>query len=110
MSTVWVPQEPTRLDQEFNVRVPIMDLTPASEYGDIEVLLPSGRSTMDLANIRRALKEKTASSTADDYLVAVGDPALIALCAIVLVNKNGKVKMLKWDKNNRRYHSVEIEA
>ena len=97
------------MDREFNVLVPIMDLTPASEYGDIEILLPSGRPTMDLANIQRAIKEKIAESTDDDYVVAIGDPALMSLVVALLLIKNGKVKMLKWDKNNRRYYSVEIK-
>jgi hypothetical protein len=109
MSTVWVPQQPSRFDHEFNIWVPIIDLKSASKYGNIEVLLPPGMSPLALDPIKRALKEKLAASTDSDYLVAVGDPAIIAICAVLLAKKHGKLNVLKWDRNNEMYFNVEVE-
>lgn len=109
MTTVWVPQQPSRYDKAYDVWVPSINLTPAAIYGEIEILLPPGASPIALSPIKQALKEKFANSTSDDLLVAVGDPSLIALCAVLLAQKHQRLNMLKWDKNNGNYFKVEVE-
>jgi hypothetical protein len=109
MNTVWVPQQPSRYDQVEGVWVPTVNLRPAAVYGQIEVLLPPGMSPIALVPIKQALKEKLANSQPDDLLLAVGDPSIIALCAVILAMKHGKLIMLKWDKNNGDYFKVEVE-
>lgn len=109
MSTVWVPQQPSRWDGLNSVWVPTVNLRPAAVYGDIEVLLPPGMSPIALVPIKQALKEKLANSQPDDLLLAVGDPSIIALCAVILAMKHSKLIMLKWDKNNNDYFKVEVD-
>ena len=44
-----------------------------------------------------------------DYLLLTGDPAIIGVaCSIVSDITNGKYNVLKWDKQERRYYSIEI--
>lgn len=107
--TVWVPQQPSKFDAENNVWVPTVNLHPASVYGHVEVLLPPGVSPIALVPIKQALKEKLADSQPDDLLVAVGDPSIIAVCAVLLSRKHGKLNMLKWDRNNQSYFRVEVD-
>lgn len=107
--TVWVPQQPSKFDKETGVWIPTVNLHPASMYGHVEVLLPPGISPIALVPIKQALKEKMAVAGPDDLLVAVGDPAVIAMCAVLLARKNGKLTMLKWDKMNSNYFKVEVE-
>lgn len=109
MATVWVPQQPSWLDHVNGVWVPSINLRPAAVYGQIEVLLPPETSPVALVPIKQALKEKLANSQQDDLLLAVGDPSVIALCAVILAMKHGRLNMLKWDKNNKDYFKVEVE-
>ena len=44
-----------------------------------------------------------------DFLLLTGDPAIIGVaCSIVSDMTNGKYKLLKWDKQERKYYSIEI--
>ena len=44
-----------------------------------------------------------------DYLLLIGDPAIIGVaCSIVSDITNGKYKLLKWDRQERKYYSIEI--
>jgi len=44
-----------------------------------------------------------------DYLLLIGDPAIIGVaCSIVSDITNGKYKLLKWDKQERKYYPIEI--
>ena len=45
----------------------------------------------------------------EDYLLLTGDPAIIGVaCSIVSDITNGKYKVLKWDKQERKYYPIEI--
>ena len=45
----------------------------------------------------------------DDYLLLVGDPSIIgACCAIASRYNNGRYKVLKWDRLERRYFPIEF--
>ena len=47
--------------------------------------------------------------TLKDYLLLTGDPAIIGVaCSIVSDITNGKYKLLKWDKQERKYYSIDI--
>ena len=47
--------------------------------------------------------------TQKDYLLLTGDPAIIGVaCSIVSDMTNGKYKLLKWDKQERKYYPIEI--
>ena len=44
-----------------------------------------------------------------DYLLLTGDPAIIGVaCSIVSDITGGKFKLLKWDKQERKYYPIEI--
>jgi hypothetical protein len=48
--------------------------------------------------------------TSGDYLLLTGDPAIIGVaCSIVSDITTGKYKLLKWDKQERRYYPIEID-
>ena len=47
--------------------------------------------------------------TPTDYLLLTGDPAIIGVaCSIVSDITNGKYRLLKWDKQERKYYSIDI--
>jgi hypothetical protein len=59
----------------------------------------------------RFLREKLKDFSDDDYILPVGDPITIASVAAVASDINkGYFRMLKWDKRERKYMVIEINA
>lgn len=110
MSKVFVPQQPSRFDAATRLWMPTVNLDPAKEYGAVEVMLPPNANRLHTAPLIAAIKDKMSEFTEDDYIVAVGDPSLIAAAACIAARKTGGLlKMLKWDRMSRSYISVEIQ-
>jgi uncharacterized transporter YbjL len=86
------------------------NLTPAMQIGEIVVLaqrdLPlHGDNSIALARLRRGLKE---FNPENDYILLVGDPLLIGAAVAHLAMKFGKVRCLKWDRQNTTYLSTTM--
>jgi hypothetical protein len=82
----------------------------AQKYGKFVFCLPEMSQIIFspgplIFKLRKVLKDYTA----DDYLLLTGDPAIIGVaCSIVSDITNGKYKLLKWDKQERKYYPIEI--
>jgi len=86
------------------------NLLSASEYGELEVLLPQGQITLSPGPSIFRLRKKLTDFNDDDYLLLIGDPIAIALAAMVAASINqGKVNFLKWDKQERKYFPVKSD-
>ena len=97
--TVYVLQEMGR-----NVR-------SAEKFGDLKVMLPDNKQ-MILASgpITFKLKQELKNFSDNDYLLLIGDPAIIAVCGAIAAEVNGgRFKVLKWDRNDKRYYDLEID-
>jgi len=97
--TVYIPQV-----MDYNVR-------SAEKFGDLKIMLPD-RKQMILASgpLTFELKKQLKDFNDKDYLLLIGDPAIIGLCcAIASDTNNGKFKVLKWDRNDKRYYDLEID-
>lgn len=106
--TVFVTCEPTK-KTAFGVKT--LDLSPAFKYGDVEVLIQHNQSLLAPVPTVRELRNKLATFCDEDYILPVGDPALIATVAIVAAQINdGKVRFLKWDRFLNAYIVVQIDA
>ena len=90
---------------------PKINIMGATSYGKIKFLLDEraqmifspGPLILKLKRLLKDFKQK-------DYLLLTGDPALIGVaCCIVSDLTNGKFNLLKWDKQERRYYSIEID-
>jgi hypothetical protein len=45
----------------------------------------------------------------EDWLLALGDPAIIGIAfAIAAESNSGRVNLLKWDKREKTYYPVQI--
>ena len=45
-----------------------------------------------------------------DYLLLIGDPAIIAVAAAAAAKiNNGRFKVLKWDRDDKTYYDIEID-
>lgn len=109
MPKVYVPQEKAR--KQEGQWVPEFDLTPASEYGQIQVLMPPGNSFFSPVPVIRALKEKLKDFSDDDYLLPIGDPSIMVAAAMIAGEKTGgKIKLLKWDRFQQTYIPIQLDT
>jgi len=89
---------------------PKINILGASEYGSFKFLLPELSQIIFspgplIFKLRKGLKDFSEK----DYLLLTGDPAIIGVaCSIVSDISNGKFKLLKWDKQERKYYPIEI--
>ena len=105
-NTVYVIQEiPGTRDGK-----PRINIMGAADYGSLIFLLPELSQIIFspgplIFKLRKALK----NYTSEDYLLLTGDPAIIGVaCSIVSDITNGKYKLLKWDKQEKKYYPITI--
>ena len=110
MATVYVVQVPQKrlADGRF---VDVVDVSPASEYGALSdplfpVLGASYYTQRDVHQVRKLLRDYGG----DDCILAVGDPAAIGVSVALAAEMNqGKVNVLRWDKQRRRYLKMSFD-
>ena len=105
-NTVYVIQEiPGTRDGK-----PRINIMGAADYGSLTFILPELSQIIFspvpvIFKLRKALK----NYTSEDYLLLTGDPAIIGVaCSIVSDITNGKYKLLKWDKQEKKYYPITI--
>ncbi len=109
MSRVFVVYEPVRVTDSGDV-VPLFDLSPVLEFGKPEILLQHTQSALNTVPMVRKLNDKLKDFSDDDYLVPTGDPVAIAIAAMSAARaNNGRVKLLRWEKRQRRYYALDVD-
>ena len=89
---------------------PKINIIGASEFGRLKVLLPeTSQIILSPGPLVFKLRKLLKDYQPDDYLLLTGDPAIIGVaCSVVSDITNGKYKLLKWDKQERRYYPIQI--
>ena len=89
---------------------PKINIMGASSYGKIKFLLPEfSQIIFSPGPLIFKLRDLLKNYSARDYLLLTGDPAIIGVaCSIVSDITNGKYKLLKWDKQERKYYPISI--
>ena len=89
---------------------PKYNIVGAQKYGEIVSLLPEfSQMIFSPGPLVYKLRQGLKNFTDNDHLLLTGDPALIGVaCSIVSDITNGKYKILKWDKQERKYYPIEI--
>jgi len=89
---------------------PKINIIGASQYGEFKFLLPElSQIIFSPGPLIFKLRSLLKNYSQRDYLLLTGDPAIIGVaCSIVSDITNGKYKLLKWDKQERRYYPIEI--
>ncbi len=109
-SKVYIVQIPSRL--QLGVWIPKMDLTPAKEYGELEILLPSGLNFSDTTDCTKQLAERLGKfHPSKDYFLPLGDPVACTI-ATGIVARNLKdgvaLTILKWDRRMNKYYAYPL--
>lgn len=110
MPRVFIPQVPSRYDGGTNLWVPTVNIKPAAQYGDIRVILPPAAARSGIDACTAVLREALDDYGPEDYLLALGDPTLYAVAAVLAARRTGGLlRMLKWDRLSSKYVSEEVE-
>ena len=109
VSTVYVIQHIPGT-QSRNPKINIMGAAAYSTSGKFNFLLPEfSQMIFSPGPLIYKLREGLKNYKPRDYLLLTGDPAIIGVaCSIVSDITNGKYKVLKWDKQERKYYPIEI--
>ena len=105
---VFIPQVVLRWNNELRRLVPVYDFTPAAQHGQLTPVLDSDDDPNFLSRLAPKVKKTLADFTHEDFLLAVGDPCLIALCSGVILRRSPSLTMLKWQREIKMYVKVEI--
>ena len=97
--TVYVLQEMGR-----NIR-------SAEKFGDLKICLPDNKQmVLSSGPLTFKLQQELRDFNDNDYLLLIGDPAIIAVAGAIAADiNNGRFKVLKWDRNEMKYYDIEID-
>ena len=90
---------------------PKINIMGAASYGKFKFLLPElSQIIFSPGPLIFKLRKSLARYRKRDFLLLTGDPAIIGVaCSIVSDITNGKYNLLRWDKQERKYYSIEID-
>jgi len=110
--TVYITQIPHRHDVATNAFVPSMNISPATEHGELRVMMPPRASFFATADLVKQLREhlQEYDYNRGDSIVAIGDPAVIAVACALLGRMFGSFIILKWDRNVGRYLPTHVHV
>ena len=93
-----------------NPKINIMGASNYSSSGKFNFLLPEfSQIIFSPGPLVYKLRQGLKNYKKKDYLLLTGDPAIIGVaCSIVSDITNGRYKLLKWDKQERKYYPIEI--
>ena len=89
---------------------PKINIIGAQKYGEFKFLLPEfSQMIFSPGPLIYKLRQGLKNFKAEDYLLLTGDPAIIGVaCSIVSDITGGKFRLLKWDKQERKYYPISI--
>ena len=107
MSLVYLPQRPMMKDST-GAWIPKWDLSSAGEYGTIVPVLSSQAKPFNSAPIIAEIKAALENYSDDDYIIAIGNPALLSWCVAIAAWYNGGfTRMLQWSSIDKKYLVIE---
>ena len=91
--------------------VPGRDITKASEFGDLQILIPAKEQVaLSSQPTARRINRLLRNFNNEDYLLLSGDPVIIGIsCAVAMSNNLGKAKILKWDRLDEEYYPLTVD-
>jgi hypothetical protein len=89
---------------------PRVDILPATKWGELNSLAsPFDQVLMNPGRIVSQMRRKLKWFDDEDWLLAMGDPAIIGIAFAIAADANaGRVNLLKWDKREKSYYPVHV--
>lgn len=110
MKKVFITQIPNRRDPVTKAFVPTVDVSPATAHGELDIMMPPQAAFHATADLVKQLTERLADYDYErgDSVMALGDPAIIAVTFAILGKTRGKFTILKWDRILGQYIPTKI--
>jgi hypothetical protein len=108
VNKVYIPHVVKRLDRQTSKLKPALDFSSAARYGQLTEVIDDWDDILLVDKVTANANLALANFTEDDYLLAVGDPTVIAICAGILFKRFSHVKMLKWDRRLGDYLLLKV--
>ncbi len=90
--------------------VPAHDLTRASVFGNLKLMLEGNTVGLAVQQLIPTFREKLKNFCDDDYLLPTGDPVAMGVAiAVAAEMNNGRVCVLRWDRETRSYIEGELD-
>lgn len=108
MGNVYVVQNHLRYDPDQGELVPRYDVSPAERFGTIRFILTPRANMNRPEELVAKMDLILAGFNDEDYLLPIGNPALIGWAiAIAAAHNGGKVRLLVWSGKERDYAEVK---
>lgn len=109
MNTVFVTQYPMKRDPATSQLTPVFDVSAAAVFGKLNFLVPGGPVVLSTEHLVRTLRDKLSGFQDGDYLLCLGDPAVISVASAIAASKNGgRYSLLVWDRKARTYLPIDV--
>lgn len=111
MSRVFVIQNQHKLSSTGDALEPKFDLRKARKFGELVDLLSPTARPFNPDHCIGVLREKLADYHVNDYLLLIGNPALIGFAVSVAaeLSPTGRVRLLQWDGKRKEYIPIEAQ-
>lgn len=107
---VFLPHVHERFDHAVGRRVPAFDFSDAAKHGPLVRVLDPEDDPLFLGSLVTKIRHRLSDfDAANDFMVPVGDPAVIAACTGIILRDSRILRMLKWDKKAAEYTKVIIQ-
>lgn len=110
MPQVYVTQLPHKRDNATGQLVPIFNISPAQEFGELVFMMPPQAHFQPPTDIVQKLSAslKDYDHEAGDAVLLLGDTILIAATCAILARRHRQVAVLRWDRQLGRYTRVTV--
>lgn len=107
MSKVYVVQNVHKWDAGKKRLAPKFDFTPATRWGELVFICPPNADVTRLDTVVPVVERVLEGYSTQDWLVLVGNPVLISVCAIVAHRTAGSLNALQWSTREKRYTPIK---
>lgn len=106
--TVFVVQQQMKFDKEIGALVPrFSGLDKAERFGPLKYVLPPHAHAFDPEAVIGDMHSSLLDFCDDDFLLLVGNPALIGMVTAVAAHYNdGSVRLLQWSGRHEEYTEI----
>jgi len=109
---VFITQVPSRRDPETKLWVPKVNISPAEQHGEVQILLPPGTQFYAASETTRLIRQRLheLDYQQGDFLLPMGDTVIIAVASAIASRRpNSTPNVLMWAKHSSPYIPSDLE-
>jgi len=89
---------------------PGKNLLGAERYGQMIYMFSADRqmNQNNYENVKEVIQHILKDYKKEDYIIPIGDPAIIGLVCGIIMLENKQLNILKWDRQRSEYYVIEM--